>query len=275
MKPVVALRSKTTPGRGARRLVFGRMVLVASVSTAFAAGAVDQAAASITSAGGSKQAAATTPRQRADVTLSNETTNTTWTIASILTVIRSRPSGNAPVLARLRSQTPDGYLQSYILLTEHWTKSVPWVKLRIPGRPNGRVGWVPRGALDDFQRVNTEIVVNRSGPAGPNLTLYRNGRAILHAPVGIGKASTPTPTGHFWVTEAFPSYDPFYGPFLLATSDYSVLSDWPGGGIIGIHGTNEPALVPGYPSHGCIRMHNSDVLRVAAVASTGTPVLVR
>jgi L,D-transpeptidase catalytic domain len=253
--------------------MFGRMLLAGAASIAFAAAAADQAAASTPSTAGKTQAKA--PRPRSDATLSNETTNTTWTIADIPAVIRSRASGRAPVVARLRSQTPDGYLQSYILLSEHWTTSGPWVKLRIPGRPNGRIGWVPRGALGDFQRVHTQIVVNRAGPAGPNLTLYRNGRAILHAPVGIGKASTPTPTGHFWVTEAFPSYDPFYGPFLLATSDYSVLSDWPGGGIIGIHGTNEPALVPGYPSHGCIRMHNSDVLRVAAVASTGTPVLVR
>jgi lipoprotein-anchoring transpeptidase ErfK/SrfK len=263
------------PGRGARRLMLGRMLLAAAASTALAAGAVDQAAAALPSAVGTKQAKPKAPALRPDATLSNETTNTTWTIADVPAVIRSRPSGKAPVVARLRSQTPDGYLQSYILLSEHWTSSGPWVKLRVPGRPNGRIGWVPRGALDGFQRVHTEIVVNRSGPAGPNLTLYRNGRAILHAPVGIGKASTPTPTGHFWVTEAFPSYDPFYGPFLLATSDYSVLSDWPGGGVIGIHGTNEPALVPGYPSHGCIRMHNSDILRVAAVASTGTPVLVR
>lgn len=251
------------------------MLMGAAASMALAALAVEPAAGSITSTAVTQQAKPKPPRPRPDVTLSNETTKTTWTIADVRAAIRSRPSPRAPMVARLRSLTPDGYLQSYVLLIEHWTGFNPWVKLRIPGRPNGRIGWVPRGALDDFQRVHTEIVVNRAGPAGPNLTLYRNGRAILHAPVGIGKASTPTPPGHFWVTEAFPSYNPFYGPFLLATSDYSVLSDWPGGGIIGIHGTNEPALVPGYPSHGCIRMHNSDVLRVAAAASTGTPVLVK
>jgi lipoprotein-anchoring transpeptidase ErfK/SrfK len=42
-----------------------------------------------------------------------------------------------------------------------------------------------------------------------------------------------------------------------------------------LHGTNEPALVPGDPSHGCIRLHNSDVLRLKSLLSIGTPLLVR
>ncbi|MEA2159203.1 MAG: hypothetical protein QOD66_1583, partial [Solirubrobacteraceae bacterium] len=261
-KRVLALRRRMKVlrrGRRSHRLGGTLVGVVTSIALATGAAAPAVAAAST----------------RHDVVLSNETTNTTWTVADVAAPIRTQPSAQASVMTRLRFQTPDGYLQSYILLREHWTASGPWVKLRIPMRPNGLIGWVQRSALDDFQRVHTEIVVNRAGPAGPNLTLYRNGRVVVRAPVGIGKPSTPTPVGHFWITEAFPSYDPFYGPFLLATSDYSVLSDWPGGGVIGLHGTHEPALVPGYPSHGCIRMHNSDILRVAAVASTGTPVLVR
>ena len=217
--------------------------------------------------------AAVSASGRQDVVLSNETTHTTWTVASATAPIRAQPADHARIVGRLRFQTPDGFLQSYVLLRERLTKDgATWVQLRIPTRPNGQTGWVPLSALESFEVVHTEIVVDR---AARTLTLYRNGRRILQAPVGVGKPSTPTPPGHFWVTEEFPSYDAFYGPFLMATSDYSVLSEWPGGGIVGIHGTNEPQLVPGDPSHGCIRMHNADIARLARLVPIGTPILVR
>lgn len=209
--------------------------------------------------------------------LSNETTRSTWTVADYASAIRSAPSPRARQIASTEFQTPDGFLQSYLLLRERWTRHGAWVQLRIPGRPNGRVGWVPRHVLDSFHRTDMQIVVYR---AAERLTLYRHGRAIFSAPVGIGKASTPTPAGHFWITESFGGFgDPFYGPWAFGTSDYSTLSEWPGGGIVGIHGTNEPQLVPGRPSHGCIRMHNDDVLTLARLTggenAIGIPLLVR
>jgi lipoprotein-anchoring transpeptidase ErfK/SrfK len=54
-----------------------------------------------------------------------------------------------------------------------------------------------------------------------------------------------------------------------------VLTDWPGGGYIGIHGTNMPELVPGRVSHGCIRMRNQDILKLSALMPIGTPLIVR
>jgi hypothetical protein len=205
--------------------------------------------------------------------LSNETTYTRWALANNSAPIRAEPSPGSRPIAKLLMGTPDGMgLQTYLLLREEATSSGTWVQLRVPGRPNGRIGWVERSALGGFQLVHTELVVNR---AARQLTLYRNGRAIFRAPVGIGKPSTPTPPGHFWVTEAFASTDPAYGPYAFGTTDYSVLTDWPGGGVIGLHGTNEPALVPGAPSHGCIRVHNSDILRLKNLVPMGTPIWVQ
>lgn len=209
---------------------------------------------------------------RPDVVLSNETTSSTWSVADSRTSIRGQPQSGAARVGTLQFSTPDGFLQSYLLLREHWTRGVAWVQVRIPGRPNGRVGWVPGDALDVFNHTNLQVVVNR---AARRLTVYRGGRVIYQAPVGVGKPSTPTPPGHFWITEAFPSSDPTYGPYAFGTSDYSTLSDWIGGGIVGMHGTNEPALVPGAPSHGCIRLHNSDIRRLSATLSIGVPLLVR
>ena len=58
----------------------------------------------------------------------------------------------------------------------------------------------------------------------------------------------------------------------FGTSAYSKLSDWPGGGVVGIHGTNEPGLIPGRPSHGCIRVRNRDIVRLGRLMPIGTPV---
>lgn len=208
----------------------------------------------------------------ADVVLSNGTTSTTYSTANFLAPIRTAPSPGAKKIISLGYSTPDGFVQTYELLSEHWVGRTEWVQLRVPMRPNGHIGWVPRVALGSFVVVHTEIVVNR---AAETLTLYRNGKVVYRAPVGVGKPSTPTPPGNFWVTESFSSSDPAYGPWAFGTSDYSVLTDWPGGGIVGIHGTDEPALVPGDPSHGCMRLHNSDVIKLSHLVSVGTPIVVQ
>jgi lipoprotein-anchoring transpeptidase ErfK/SrfK len=54
-----------------------------------------------------------------------------------------------------------------------------------------------------------------------------------------------------------------------------VLTDWPGGGFIGIHGTNAPGLIPGHISHGCIRVRNANVLRLARLMPVGTPLTIQ
>jgi hypothetical protein len=221
-------------------------------------------------AGSGAATALTAPRH--DVVLSNETTSTTWSVPDYAVPIRSRARNESGVRGRLQFLTPDGFLQPYVLLREHWTRGAPWVELRIPGRPNGRTGWVPLGALDSFHHTDEQIVVDR---AAERLRLYRGGRQIYAAPVGVGKPSTPTPPGHFWITEAFSSSDPFYGPWAFGTSDYSTLTEWPGGGIVGLHGTSEPWLVPGDPSHGCIRLHNSDIVNLSRLVQVGAPLLVR
>jgi len=54
-----------------------------------------------------------------------------------------------------------------------------------------------------------------------------------------------------------------------------VLSDWPGGGVVGIHGTNQPQLIPGRPSHGCIRVPNAAIKRLWQLMPIGTPVRIQ
>jgi lipoprotein-anchoring transpeptidase ErfK/SrfK len=100
---------------------------------------------------------------------------------------------------------------------------------------------------------------------------------VFHARVGVGKPSSPTPRGEFYVREVIRGFgDPFFGPVAFGISGRSaVLTDWPGGGVVGIHGTSLPQLLPGRVSHGCIRLRNPDILRLARLMPLGTPVTIR
>jgi hypothetical protein len=168
--------------------------------------------------------------------------------------------------------TEIGNPEVYVVLSEWIYPHETWFKVRLPDRPNGRTGWVSEHELGALHVVHTHLVLDESRL---RLTLYRRGHRIFSAPVGIGKPSTPTPTGNFWITEKFAAQGGVYGPYAFGTSDNSVLTDWPGGGVIGIHGTDQPSLIPGRPSHGCIRLHNSDVARLWPLLPVGTPLTIR
>jgi hypothetical protein len=204
--------------------------------------------------------------------LSNLRTFSRWAYPAYEAPVRSSPSAQAHAIGALRLLTVDGQAALYVGLSAQRLRSgAEWVQVELPGRPNGRRGWVPRGALGTWHVVNGHLHVDETRLRA---TLYRNGRAIFSAPIGVGKASTVTPTGEFYVQEKLTTFDaPLYGPYALGTSAYApTLSEWPGGGIVGIHGTNEPGLIPGRPSHGCIRMRNEDITRLWHTIALGTPI---
>jgi L,D-transpeptidase-like protein len=210
------------------------------------------------------------------VRLSNERTLTTWAHpAAHRAQIRTSHSATAPRFARTHTLTEDGFPEVYIVLRS-WKDSDghTWLKIRVPMRPNGQRGWVRDSALGPLYRVRTHLVIDRSDLEA---RLYRRGEEVWSAPIGVGAPATPTPPGDFWIREKFEVTSPgsLYGPDAFGTSDYSVLTDWPGGGVIGIHGTNEPGLIPGRPSHGCIRVRNPDIRELWSLLPVGTPVTVR
>lgn len=82
-----------------------------------------------------------------------------------------------------------------------------------------------------------------------------------------------TPIGLFFVQSKFvPRQYPILGAFAFETSGYSKLSDWPGGGVVGVHGTNSPQLIGQAVSHGCVRMDNRDILFLRGKVPLGMPV---
>jgi len=209
------------------------------------------------------------------VRLSDGRTFAHWAHPQHRASVRRAPSQTSRRVARIRFLTEDGFPEVYPVLRRFNDRDGrTWLRIRIPMRPNGRAGWVRDSALGPLYRVRTRLVVNRERLRA---TLYRSGRRIWRSPIGVGKAATPTPGGHFWIREKFRVADPLgpYGPRAFGTSDYSRLTDWPGGGVIGIHGTNEPYLIPGRPSHGCIRVPNRAISRLYRLMPIGTPMRVR
>ena len=221
-------------------------------------------------------AAATAERRAGEtVRLSNERTFTRWAHPQRRAPIRRRPSVRARSVARIRFLTEDGFPEVYLALRRHVNRyGKRWILVRIPMRPNGRTGWVREGALGPLNLVRTQLVVNRGTLRA---TLRRRGRRVWRSPIGVGAAGTPTPSGRFWIRERIrvPFGGGIYGPWAFGTSAYSALSDWPGGGVVGIHGTNQPGLIPGRPSHGCIRVPNAAIGRLARRMPVGTPVRIR
>lgn len=148
-----------------------------------------------------------------------------------------------------------------------------WVQTYLPSRPNGSLGWVRAGAvriLNDPWEVAIRLQSHR-------LVVSRADHVIRTFPIAVGKPSTPTPIGHFFITELLKQPDPggVYGPYAFGTSAYSdVLMHFGNGGDgqIGIHGTDQPWVIGTSASHGCIRLYNRDIVWLSQHIPIGTPV---
>jgi lipoprotein-anchoring transpeptidase ErfK/SrfK len=182
--------------------------------------------------------------------------------------IHTAMNAAAPVSTTLKDPNEDG--APLVFLVDQ--RQPGWLLVDLPVRPNGSKGWIEaslvRVTVDPYR-----VVVERKAH---QLTLYQNNQPAFRAPVGIGTSETPTPGGVFYIKELLqpPSPNGPYGPFAFGLSGYSdVLKSFAGGnGVIGLHGTNEPQYVGKDVSHGCIRLYNSDILRLVQLLPLGTPV---
>lgn len=188
---------------------------------------------------------------------------------------RARPSLDSRVVMRLRALTPEQVPHIlYLAAGRIDAQGRYWLRVPLPRLPNGSFGWIPREAVGSFSEVDTHLVIERSKF---RITLYKQGRRVFRAIIGIGQPRWPTPAGSFYIRERLTGFtDPIYGSLAFGTNGRSaVLTDWPGGGFIGIHGTNQPGILPGRVSHGCVRLRNPDIRRLDRLMRLGTPVTIR
>jgi L,D-transpeptidase catalytic domain len=200
---------------------------------------------------------------------------TRWAVVRTAVVARLAPHARAPAITELEIETPEGTSNIVLALANRVDKSGRlWIRVRLPVLDVPSTGWVPREALGGYGTVTTRLIIDLDLQRA---TLFRDGRAVFRADVGIGKRSWPTPRGEFYIRNKLRGYvSPTYGPVAFGTSARSrVLTDWPADGFVGIHGTDRPDLLPGRVSHGCIRMRNNDILRLSKLMPVGTPLTIR
>jgi hypothetical protein len=190
---------------------------------------------------------------------------------------RAEPRAAARAVSRLRLRTQDGTDELVLVLARTTDRAGrAWLRVRLPVRPNNTTGWVPASALGPLHRVRTWLRIDRRRFRA---TLVRRGRVVFRARVGVGESRWPTPRGEYYIRSRLAGYGAagsFYGPLAFGTSAHSdQLTDWPAGGIVGIHGTSLPHLIPGRISHGCVRLRNADILRLDRLMPVGTPVTIR
>ena len=195
-----------------------------------------------------------------------------WAPVRRRTVARRVPRGHR--VARVGLRTPEGTTNLLeVVGRRRDAHGRLWAHVRLAVLPNDTTAWVPRSALGGITTVRTHLYVDLDTRTA---TLMRGDEMVLRAPVGVGRAGVATPTGRFYVRNRLTTYrSKAYGPVAFGTSARSAdLTDWPAGGYIGIHGTDRPDLIPGRVSHGCIRMRNADIRRLARLMPIGTPVTV-
>ena len=147
-----------------------------------------------------------------------------------------------------------------------------WFRVLLPDRPNGSTGWL-RVRDVDTSTVQDRIVVLLHKHA---LIRYRGGEPIARFRVAVGKASTPTTPGRFfvWARVGYADRNGPYGNFALGLSGFSrVITDWPGGGRMGIHGTPDPSLAGQDVSNGCVRVFNPLMSRLIDVPMGATVII--
>jgi lipoprotein-anchoring transpeptidase ErfK/SrfK len=152
-----------------------------------------------------------------------------------------------------------------------------WLRVRLPFRPNGSAGWIPR----DRVRLNWSphfLIVDLSSR---RLSLYRKGRLVARPRVVVGARGTPTPVGLFAIYDRVLQRDPdgFTGPWVLPLTAHSEsLQHFDGGpGLVALHGRDGPSLYDPLGtarSHGCVRMNNGWISHLARMMK-GTAVQIR
>ncbi|MDX6479879.1 MAG: hypothetical protein QOG85_389 [Gaiellaceae bacterium] len=184
----------------------------------------------------------------------------------------ARPWGRSAPLDRVQARRP---LTGERTILPVIGSRPGWLHVRLPGRPNGHTGWI-RVSATALRTTPWHILVRISTR---RVVVYQAGYAVQVFKAIVGKPSTPTPLGEFFVEESVQlRTGDAGGPFALALSARSnVLQEYAGGpGQIALHGLDNLGGVLGTAvSHGCVRLADSAMRwLVAGRIGPGVPVTI-
>jgi lipoprotein-anchoring transpeptidase ErfK/SrfK len=202
----------------------------------------------------------------------------TQQIAVLLTAHRAhrQPEAGSPQTALVAARRPITGEQTTLPVTGSLTgpDGVRWLQVMLPGRPNSSTGWIAQQGTRELV-TRWHLLVNLSAR---RVSVYRAGRIQRSFTAVVGKPSTPTPTGQFFVEETLQmAAGEAGGPFALALSARSdALQEFEGGpGQIAMHGRNNLGGTLGTAaSHGCVRLATASIDWLAARIAPGTPVTI-
>jgi hypothetical protein len=163
-----------------------------------------------------------------------------------------------------------GFRRAFLVLK----KNGEFLQVLLPERPNGSTGWV-RAADVAVEHVDHEINIDL---AARTLRWTERGSVVLDTQIAVGSPQYPTPTGRFFVTDLLDTGEGggSYGPYAMGLSAHSdVLTEFGGGdGQVGIHGTNDSSSIGRAVSHGCVRVPNDVITRLATTVPIGAVVTI-
>jgi hypothetical protein len=186
--------------------------------------------------------------------------------------VRAQPDPEAPVIRLMHEFRRDYRRQEIFAVSSRvGSDGQPWYQISVPGRPNGRMGWIP-ASLVQLQPTVAKVEVHRRSR---KIDLFWQGKRVWRAKIAVGAPGMETPLGLYYATARFvPHHDKYLSVFAVETSGYSKLTEWPGGGVFGIHGTPEPWLLGKAVSHGCIRVSNRTARKLRRYVPLGTPIYI-
>jgi len=180
-------------------------------------------------------------------------------------VLRATPGG--AVVARLNARTEFGSALVYSVRARRGH----WLGVVAPQRPNGVLSWIDARTAKSWKTgVRIEVSLSRR-----TLELIRGGKVVRRAPLGIGAAGSPTPTGEYAVTDrlAGAEFSSAYGCCILALSGHQEhpARTWSGSGTrIAIHGGALGAV-----SNGCLHAPEGALRFLMTHVPLGTRVTIR
>jgi lipoprotein-anchoring transpeptidase ErfK/SrfK len=188
--------------------------------------------------------------------------------------VRATPGRPAPQGRIIPAWAPITGGQTVLPVLGHATTAggARWLRVMLPGRPNSSTGWIAQAGTRR-SATSWRIAVNTTTR---RVRVYRRGLLMRSFAIVVGKPSTPTPHGRFFVEESIAMPLGSAGaPYALATSARSnVLQEFEGGpGQIALHGVMNLGGIPGTAvSHGCMRLADANIRWLAARVSPGVPV---
>src|SRR4051794_31646905 len=185
--------------------------------------------------------------------------------------VYASPDPNAQPTTTLSPQTEYTLPRSFLVFDQYQD----WLHVYLPTRPNDATGWIKASDVTVSKPLEYQIKVSL---ADKKLWLLKNGAVQFEEPAAIGTDENPTPTGTFYYTDPLDlktQPGTAYGVFAIGLSGHSnTLSEFAGGdGQIAVHGTNDPGTIGTPVSHGCVRVNNDVIMKLAALP-LGTPVVI-